>query len=186
MLFISNAAGYTLKLRSAQPIYTPKGDLLAVKPKIKAVFQHGTAPRWAIEQATASGLVVTGKPDGTDFQPYFSSYDTSSAAELEGWDEETKVWVEERMLANPAFGSTYILAEPVRLKAPWPAYADLTAVGGRTDKMVADKIAAVTLESGHDPAEVIAFEAENLNRPLVIEALNEIIRLENASELVEA
>lgn len=186
MLFISNAAGYTLKLRSAKPIYTPQGDLLTVEPKIKAVFQHGTAPRWAIEQATKAGLIVTGKPDGTDFQPYFSAYDTNAAAELEGWDAETKAWVEERLLANPGFGSTYILAEPVRLKPPWPAYEDLKAIGGRTEEMVADKIAAVTLENGYDPAEVIAYETENQNRPLVIDALAEIIALENATELVEA
>lgn len=185
MLFISNAAGYTLKLRGAKPIYTPKGDLLAVEPKIKAVFQHGTAPRWAIEQATASGLVVTGKPDGTDFQPYFSSYDTSSAAELEGWDEETKEWVEGRMLANPAFGSTYILAEPVRLKPPWPAYNDLLPKGQFTEEMVAEKIGSVTVESGYDPAAVIAYEAENANRALVIKELEDIIALE-AAELVQA
>ena len=185
MLFISNAAGYTLKLRSSEPIYTPKGDLLTIKPKIKAVFQHGTAPRWAIEQAKAAGLVVTGKPDGIDYQPYFSSYDTSAAAELEGWDEETKRWVEQRLLANPANGSTYIRVELPRLKPPWPSYDELKAIGARTEKMVADKIAAVTLEIGCDPAEVIAYEAENQARPLVVEALQEIIASE-AAELVEA
>src|SRR3990167_6756745 len=185
MLFISNAAGFTLKLRSAKPIYTPKGELLTIEPKIKAVFQHGTAPRWAIEQAKAAGMIVTGKPDGINFQPYFSSYDTNAAAELEGWDAETKQWVEQRLLANPANGSTYIRVEIPRLKPPWPAYDELKAVGARTESMVADRIAAVTLEIGYGPAGVIAYEAENQARPLVVEALQEIIASE-ATELVEA
>ena len=185
MLFISNVSDYTQTLRRAEPIYTPKGDLLAIKPKIKAVFRHGTAPRWAIEQAKQAGMVVTGKPDGTDFDPYFSSYDTNAAAELEGWDEETKAWVEGRLLANPAFGSTYILAEPVRLKPPWPAYDDLLPKGQFTEEMVAEKIGSVTLESGYDPAVVVAYEAENLNRALVIKELEDIIALE-AAELVQA
>jgi len=185
MLFISNAARYTLKLRSAEPTYTPKGDLLAIRPKIKAVFQHGTAPRWAIEQAKAAGMIVTGKPDGIDFQPYFSSYDTNAAAELEGWDAETKQWVEQRLLANPANGSTYIRVEIPRLKPPWPAYDKLVAQGARTVDLVAAKIAAKVVEDGYDPAEVIAYEAENLNRPQVIEGLQEIISPEVA-ELVEA
>lgn len=185
MLFISNSADYRLKLRSAEPIYTPKGDLLTIKPKIKAVFQHGVAPQWAVEQAQAQGMVVTGKPDGTPVQPYLSAYDTDAAAELEGWDKETKAWVEERLLSNPARGTTYIKVELPRLDAPWPAYDDLKAVGARTEAMVADKIASTVLEMGYDPEKVADYETENLNRPLVIGALQEIVASKNA-ELVEA
>ena len=185
MLFISNTADFRLKLRDAKSVYTPKGDLLAVEPKIKAIFQHGVAPQWAVEQAQAAGMIVTGKPDGTLMQPYFSAYDTSAAAEIAGWDAETQAWVEQRLLSNPAHGSTYIRVEPVRLKAPWPAYDKLVAQGARTVEKVAAKIAEKVLEDGYDPADVIAYEAENANRPRVIETLRELALIQ-VEELVEA
>ena len=92
------------------------------------------------------------------------------------------------MLANPANGSTYIRVEIPRLKAPWPAYDDIVASENRTEKWVADKIAAVSEENGYPMAEVIAYETENLNRPLVIEALTEVgVLLEaEAEQLVQA
>lgn len=179
MLFLSRYANFSIKLRSAKPIYTPKGDLMATEPRIKCHFQYGVAPQWAIDNAIAEGFVPPGKSPEAQLGPYFSVYDTKAAQELEGWDDETREWVEQQLLTKPGrIGSDYVVLEVPSAPKPWPAY----------DKAKnAAAIVKTMTEIGVEPAVVLAYERENQARLEVLNAVEAAVpEPEPAEELISA
>lgn len=98
-------------------------------------------------------------------------FDTDVAADQRGWTQEQKDWIERKLLGSGDRGSQFILVEQARAPKPWPKYDELRAVGRRTVKDVAVKVAEMTQDLGIDPASVIAYERENANRAEVLEAL---------------
>jgi len=98
-----------------------------------------------------------------------SSFDTSAIP-----DTDLREKVEQALLAAPDFGKAFWQFDRPRKDAPWPAYDSLVAQGRRTIDMVAEKIAATVTENGYDPAQVIAYEQANANRPLVVAALEQL------------
>lgn len=108
-----------------------------------------------------------------------SSFDTATIP-----DPGLRKEVEQALLSNPDFGKAYWLFEEAAPVAPWPAYDKLVPQGRRTVEIVAEKIAAMTLDMGLSPADVVAYEREHANRPEVIEALEGLTKAEE--QLVSA
>lgn len=105
---------------------------------------------------------------------------------LEGNHEGTiKSEVEEFLRSYGACGIDYIAVDPVHPKAPWPKYDAILARGKRTSVMAAQIIVDTAEQIGVDPAVVIAYERENLNRPDVIKAL-EFVPQPEPEEIVAA
>lgn len=178
MLFLSRYAHYSIQLRAARPLYTPKGDLLAVEPRIKCQFQYGSAPGWAVEHAIKIGFIPTGKAPDANLNPYYSVYDTCTAQDLHGWDDETREWVENRLLTLPGRnGSDYIRLEEPKAAKPWPAYDRLKKP---------DLIVKTMLDTGIAPELVLAYERENQNRLEVIQAINDTSPAAEPEELIPA
>lgn len=99
-------------------------------------------------------------------------------------DPKLRAKVEEMMLAHPDHGRDFILVEQPKIPRPWPRYDELRVQGRRTVEMVVETIVAKVKEDGYSPEDVLAYERQNLNRPEVVEALEELARVPD-EDLVE-
>lgn len=115
-----------------------------------------------------------------------SSFDSLWAQSVNGWTDEEREIVEERVRTGPGNGVDYVVVDTPRVPAPWPGYDSLTVQGRRTIQLVAEKIAAMTADTGTPPSHVLAYERENLNRPEVLAAVTALTAEEPAEELIEA
>lgn len=157
-------------VRSENPaVYDTKGRLVQPKSRrVSAEFKRGTAPAFAREKGLKA-FEFKGLPDsGISPGQWLSYYDSVHAQTQFGWTDEEREAIEAKLLEQG-----YMRVEPDCRNAPWPAYDKLVAQGARTVEKVAAKIAEKVAEDGYDPAEVIAYERENLNRPEVLAALTE-------------
>lgn len=131
------------------------------------------------------GILGTQAYEGFEPERAFSFYDTEKMA-----PPEHKELIEQFLLQK-CKGPHVWLYEPEKLKAPWPAYDQLTTAQGVTHAMVAERIAAKVKEDGYSPVDVIAYERENRNREQVVRALEALIaediakRAEDAALTVE-
>lgn len=98
-------------------------------------------------------------------------YDTDVAAKVEQWDKPTQDFVEDYLLNHELHGKSFVMVEAQKAAAPWPAYDKLTVQGRRTIDLVVAKIVEKIEEDGYQPADVLAYERENLNRPEIIDAV---------------
>lgn len=104
--------------------------------------------------------------DPIDEEHRVSVFDTAKIS-----DDKLRARVEKALLENSANGRDYVLVEQPKVEAPWPSYDNIVVHGQRKIEHVAAKIAEKVAEDGYDPAEVVAYERQNLNRPEVIEAV---------------
>ena len=170
-------------VRSENPaVYDTKGRMVQPKSRrVSAEFKRGTAPGYAREIGLKA-FSFNGLPDsGISPEQWISFYDSVQGQQQYGWTDEEREAIEEKLLAQG-----YLRVEPTRRKAPWPAYDKLVAQGARTIEKVVAKIAEKVVEDGYDADEVIAYEAENLNRAAVIEALSELLAPTPEEELISA
>lgn len=163
-------AGYTITLRV--PVEEPDpyhpGRHLITREGIQAQFRSGDftlrEKKQIEDRFYFNGL---GTYEGDNMTPLdvgfrIGTFDT----DMQGYDEKTKAFVEEKMQESMYFGNDYILLELVRLPAPWPGYDKL-----RSPK----KIVELVDETGSDVEDVIAYERENANRGDVIDALEALL-----------
>lgn len=87
----------------------------------------------------------------------------------QGWDDETRLFVERRLEADAGYGKDWLRADPPVILPPWPSYDKLR---GRGNQTTAELLAGEVAKLGLDPAEVIEYETGHQNRPAVLEALN--------------
>jgi serine/threonine protein phosphatase PrpC len=106
---------------------------------------------------------------GVSKQQWLAYYDVREDASQMGWTEEEQAAIVAAL--DGAGGHAVLRIAPDKLTAPWPKYDSLKVQGQRTAEKVAEKIAETVLELGLDPASVIAYEQENLNRSEVVNAL---------------
>jgi hypothetical protein len=105
-------------------------------------------------------------------------WDSDVAADFEGWDPETKAWVEERMIKRGEQTNDLIPVPLTMLSPPWPKYDEFK---GSTAALVRK-----LLEEGHDLGEVLAYEQAVQKREKVIEALEEVLSDPDAAKELEA
>lgn len=172
---------------SEQPaIYDVKGRM--VQPKTRrlfARFQRGAAPQYAIEVALATldFRKIHQTVGGGEFprERWFGYYDSRQAQQQNGWTED-----EHDRIVGRLRELGYLEVEPKKATPPWPAYDKLVAHGRRTTEMVVQKILERVSEDGYDPAEVAAYEAQNLARPEVLAALTLEVPEEESDPLIAA
>lgn len=160
-----------------------------VQQGIIAVFEQGQLTEYEVEQGLSHLGPFTGLPILEDDQVPVSPrrllrvYDTDVRAESEHWDSATKAFVEEYLQNHTLHGREFLLVETPRVAAPWPSYPKLVAKNAKELTAVVDKIVATVTEQEHDPALVLAYELENLKRPKVIAALQELRPAEDEVDL---
>ncbi len=179
MRFVSPHPRFTVNLRN--PIEEPDpyhaGRQVVAEKGIQAQFIPGdytfAEKEYALKRFKFNGLpTIEGNPDiHVDPSYRIGTFDT----DLQGYDEETKAFVEEAMQTAYSYGSDFELFEAPKLPAPWAGYDKL-----RSAKRIADLVG----ETGSDVEDVIAYERENGNRPDVISALEGLLVTADEGETV--
>jgi hypothetical protein len=172
MRFISKYRGFSFVARPTRSGTDAWGQPIKIQEGIICDFRGGSLELWEVQQALATFQFAAPGHD-EEITLRLSLFDTDLAAEAYGWDENTKAQVEARMQAKAGVDFIQLIRPP--LPAPWPNYDKVTPRG---DLHLYEVIVAVVEETGLDPAEVIAYERENLNRPDVIEALEALVPAE--------
>jgi hypothetical protein len=180
--FVSQFTNFTINIRSPKKKYTEFGVEI-VEPEIVAEFdQHGWNQR-DMEIAVLSFQfrgIFQNEDEATPVPPTYrlSVYDTDEMALREDWDEETKAFVEHRLLNAASFGRDFVLVQELALSPPWPTYDSFE---GR-----AQDIALQVLDMGFDPEDVIAYESSKWGqqRADVIEALQSAIEARDSGEII--
>lgn len=182
MRFISPHRGYTIGIRPPATVYDKYGQANVAERELTAEFDiNMTAMPWEVDQATNS-LVFKGMPveeHTGDAIPAFSRvsiHDTEYAQQMNGWTDEERHAVEEKLqrMQNP---EEFMLVEKPAVPVPWPAYPSVTS---------AAKIKKMVDELGLRPSDVIEYERDNAGRSDVIAALEELAveQAENPSQEV--
>lgn len=134
--------------------------------------------RFPKEMTKGSRLGMDGTPINDDWK--ISTYDT---AKIE--DAELRAKVEKGLLENFDNGIHYILVESPRIPSPWGNYDEIVVRGQRTIDRVVAQICATVEDLGFDPAQVAAYERENLNRQEVLDGLAKLAEQEPVEETIE-
>lgn len=177
MRFLTQNPGLSVLIRNGEERWLPNGRALSIVGPLTADFrQHDVMPHereLGLKHFSFPGMPV--QEDGmTPIDPgnRLAVFDT----ELQSWSDEDKRYAEEQLLAHQ--GYDYILVEASALPPPWPGYDSIRSLR---------RVVELTEATGIDPAEVIAYERINKNRPDFIEALENIgPEEEPREELVEA
>ena len=146
--------------------------------RLYAQFRRGGLPPFALELAVKTWK-FNKKPPEHPIENWPGFYDSEADQLQNNWTDAERKVIEDKLTVGltdddgrfhpPPHG--LLLVERPQLPAPWPAYDKLVAQGARTVEKVAQKIAEKVIEDGYDPALVVAYERENLNRPEVLDAL---------------
>ena len=176
MRFISKYQRYSLGIRNEREMVLADGQRQVLTSGIAADFNHGGLSLWEIDEGLKH-FQFKGLPDGVDPRTRLSMYDTDLAAELDGWDDETKALVEERLLSSNKLGTDFILVEAPRAPKPFANYDEIESV---------DTLFQILPVVGYDPEAVRRYESENQNRPEVLERLQTQIDAGAEDELVVA
>jgi len=170
--YISKASGFKKTVIKGEQtlVQGPQGPTVSIlRDAHIALFEQGNVTPWEVERAAEVwGRDFKGVAEGEAPLKRISAYDTDLAAERNGWDAKTKADVEKLLDAQQ--GQDYFRVDLPRLAAPWPKY---------DDAVDADQIAAIAGASleADGVTHAIAYELENLARPDVIAALEEILEV---------
>lgn len=157
-LYVTDSANLRITVRKEEKVYTPKGDLAAVKPRIVVQFQRGGVPAWA-EQTVLERLEWRGQDDSFERSTRTGVFDSVEAQRINGWTDDDRVAVE-AFLDSHMPGNNFIRVEPPRLEAPWPSITNLTVHGRRTAEVVADKMLDTAREIGFDLNQLALYVAQ--------------------------
>jgi hypothetical protein len=170
LYLISRSAGLTMPLRDTKTDYAPNGAVIKVHPAISVQFHpQGAAPDWAKE--AVSKLSNWGAGVGLNEDPYtrVGTLDTDEEAKSQGWDAETKAFVEQALLNAPSNGTEYVVCSAPKTARPWDKYDEFVG-----EDAVAKILYTVDL-TGADARAVLRYEKENAAREDVIDALEQLV-----------
>jgi len=172
MRFISKFGSWAMPIKAEHVEAYATGLTRTVSEGVYAKFAPGTLTaaerELAINHWTFNGLgqledqVTTVPPDYR-----IGGFDTEIAQQMNGWDDETRVLVEEKLLARALVNDDILAIEEIRVAPPWPRYDSYA--GG--PKALLRKL----VDEGHDIGLALAYERENQRRDDVILALEELL-----------
>lgn len=182
MRFVAQYANYVVGITPGHKKFTEYG-VDVVDPSIEAEFDRNGWTQHDFETAMLS-FKFRGtqqyEDEATPVSPVarLSVYDTDLVAVQEGWDEDTKIKVEQRLLSSQGLGRDYVLVTEMALDPPWPSY-DLFE--GKPQVLVEQALAL-----GFDLEEVIAYESSKWGqqREDVLAALTAGIEARDTGEII--
>lgn len=180
MLFVSPHPGYLITGFNQKPIRdTASGQIVDWFDGIDIEFRHGGAPTWAAEQALENPRFQQlwgGLPDGIDRRVYIGSFDTDKIQREKGFDDDTRLAMEEWLHRHADYGIRFVEAEPPLAISgkPWATYDE-------THHFQVPKIAK---QIGVPLEDVLEYEKRNKNRQSIVQALE--AEIGDAEELVAA
>lgn len=182
MRFVSQFTNFIINIRSPKKKFTEFGVDI-VEEEIVAEFSNREWNQRDLETALASFRFrgqYQYEDQATPVTPTYriSVYDTEEEALRQGWDEETKLLVEKRLMEAGSYGSNFVAVTEVALQPPWPTYNQFE---GSPEELVVQ-----ALDLGYDPETIIVYEESKwgLRRPEVIEAFRSAIEARDAGEII--
>lgn len=202
MRFVSHYRNYSYGVEVGKPeLRDPFGNLSQqAVPDLEARFSHDLvdedASRIAKLDRSEGGLAQV-KPDASGRIPpepfhgmqeddagrllpaeiRFSVFDSEIAQLQNGWTDEQREKVEQKLLSSGRRGSDFQLVERIPAVLPWNNYDAMTDV---------EKILTVAETIGADLASVFRYESDNQNRTEVLEAITEAQELAGEEIVVSA
>ena len=150
LMFQSQAANYQFVARSEYPIWD-HGVQIGKQRELVAEFGDPNAP------------MLHDEDSGDDYVMTQGHYcQTAEQAKRKDWTPEEQALVEKRLLTSQSPGIHWLHAEP-QMPKPWPRY----------DVTPEEEIPVLAASLGLIP-ETNAYEAQNLNRKSVLDALSKI------------
>lgn len=167
---------------SEQPaIYDGRGNMVQPKRRrVYAKFVRGAAPVYA-QQVALESFSFRKIHQGIARERWFGYYNSKDAQRQFDWTEE-----EHDLIVRRLTEQGYLEVQPKKVAPPWPAYDKLVTHGQRKIEHVVEKIVAKVTEDGYDPAAVVAYEQQNLNRAEVLAALAALTAEEEPEPLIAA
>lgn len=182
MRFVSQYTNFIINIRSPVRRVTDFG-VEQIRDEIMAEFDANGWNQRDMEVAVASFKfhgIFQFEDEATPVPPAYrlSVYDTDLVAEREGWDDEIKAEVENRLLNAKSFGRDFVLVQELALAPPWPSYDTFP---GDTDEL-----AAQVLALGYDIEDVIAYETSKWGqqREDVVAALESAVAVADEGQII--
>lgn len=177
MYLISRSSGLTMPIRDRKNHYIQVGGEMVLDRVDEAISIQfklaGNVPPYARE--AVQKLANWGVGVGHNEDPFTrcGAVDTEVEAELQGWDEETLAFVDERLRASGSNGLEFVIVEAPRTPKPFPKYDEI--VGEQKAKQVAFYVEQL----GIDPGQVRQYELENERDEATIDAMDALIEKQN-------
>jgi hypothetical protein len=173
MRFVSPHARYSFQAQGLE--YTvvsgPQGAMrVPTQQMILCEFQQGGLSPWELEVALEH-LVIRGMPDRDTVPKHnrLAVFDTDMWQAMTGADDETRTFVERRLLQSPDYGTDFIAIDKPRIESPWPKYDEID-----DEDMVVQLIGLL----GYSAQTALQYESENLKRPRLMQRLKELAETE--------
>lgn len=202
--YVSMYPNYSITFQSNVVEDYATGRSRTIIPLIDLIFTAATSlHKWELEAALGH-FTFSGLPTEIDEMtpispiPRISMFDSSQFVTnnrtLRFVDDEgvphplTVAMIDSFLDGREECGADFIRVDQPAVAAPWPAYPKLVAGRGRgtSSEFIVEKIVEKVREDEYDPAEVIAFERQNLARPDVIAALEALVEAEPVEPVVAA
>jgi hypothetical protein len=162
-----------MPLRDTTTEYAPNGAAIKVNPALSVQFRPAAgAPDWARE--AVRNLPNFGAGVGLDEDPFsrVGGLDTDEEAKHQNWTPEEKEFVENALVKGSANGVEYVVCSAPKTARPWSSYDEFVG-----EDAVAKILYTVDL-TGAVPRDVLRYERENLDRPDVVAALEDLVEKE--------
>lgn len=165
------------------PVYDTKGRLVQPKTRrVYAQFQRSGLPPWAISVAR-DRFEARKKPPDIPFENWVAFYDSEADQILNGWTDEERALIEERV-GQSAYA---VQVEAPKLPVPVPAYDKIRVHGQRKIEHVVEAILALVETTGIPAQTFLDYERQEANRPEVVKALEGLLNVEEpVEELISA
>lgn len=183
MLFMSERQK-AVTVRNEKPIFNVKtGEQIGKVRRVHANLERGYMPTWAIALAEER-FTMGGKPPTVPTHRWIASYDSVLAQQMEGWTDEERELIEQKLLAQ----GDVVVIEPPKVDPPYAQYdKHRKTVGQRKFEQVTADIKAAYELAGFDLDQAVRYEQQNLNDPKVIEFLRSLAPADVEHEtLIEA
>lgn len=174
--YVSQMAALRVPLQKAYREPTNSG-LKLIRPRVVAKFTKAAGIRpeeekQALELMNIRGIVLDEAEMPVHPRYRLSVWDSGLAQAEHGWSDEERERFEGLLESAEGFGSLFVRVERQPVPAPWPNY-DRTGKDGKLS--VAETIGKRVRELGIDPADALAYEEENKNRPDVVAIFRDMI-----------
>jgi len=172
MRFISKHDGYGVLVQGGERTYFANGVSQETTKEIAAYFKPSELRPHEREFAIANfqfrGLYQE-MDEATTVQPDYriGIFDSIAAQEQNGWSDEERELVEQRLLSDAEKYNDVLVAPRSSVPPPWPRYDTYTGtVSKLMQKLIAD---------GYDLTQVLIYERETQNREKVVEAIERLL-----------
>ncbi len=170
MRFITRHPRYSFHAQAStqQIVMTQNGPMqVAAQPMILCQFEQGGLSPWEIELALKS-FHFAGQPDENMVpkENRLAVYDTELAQLQQGWNDDTRSFVEQRLLADAEYGKDYIAVGGPKREAPWPAYDRVPDAA-----TLLQMIPLLGFDTYEGVEKIRLYEHDHQHRPEILEAL---------------